>query len=379
MYNQPSFARCFSNIDDSGYGTEANPCKCLDGTEQYSTKTRANLTLLLSPTSPPPSAPTGSITASGKLTDNKGNGISGKTIKINRVNANTPPLDASSTFTTTTATDGGFTLTSPVPCSDTATLQAIFDGDTTYTFAVSNPVALTIGGTPVCIASSYDSANPPVASILSTSFCQNLCSVKNFASDGQNHCGWKFLRLTMDSSSTKNGDYYILKPDNELWEFFLTNKTDYGVGDFNIKASSYTNGLNTYDCAILVTEEITNAPDGLCVYWVKEGVEIRTNGSSLQKDIEISGSENGVSSPYSEESCNPLAIGAFGTNGGNCSCGAIVVWTNGTEDIWQAHYTDSPILDRCGDCSFSTSNTQYRPNRTIVCKKDAGYGTWRVK
>ncbi|MBU3964787.1 hypothetical protein KJ575_00260 [Patescibacteria group bacterium] len=390
MYNQPSFARCFSNIDDSGYGTEANPCKCLDGTEQYSTKTRANLTLLLSPTSPPPSAPTGSITASGKLTDNKGNGISGKTIKINRVNANTPPLDASSTFTTTTATDGGFTLTSPVPCSDTATLQAIFDGDTTYTFAVSNPVALTIGGTPVCAVGNYLNS-PANVSILSTSFCQNLCSVKDFAADGKKHCGAKFLRVKLDTVVSSNDyNFYYLNPlTSEMWQFFLTNEGDRD-SDFHVNVSSYTAGGVTYDCAILLTDENTIALDINKVIWVKAGAKISsTSGNSLEKDIG-KGNYNdtcpGDQVPLGDPACQ-LDSGIFDavafpgftaydlTKASDSS-------PRGAIKLFKSKY--SSTLDYCericdGEenkcCSFAKSRVEFNPTKSIIC--DPNIKAWR--
>ncbi|HCJ67226.1 MAG TPA: hypothetical protein DHV62_07890, partial [Elusimicrobia bacterium] len=194
-YGETSFAKCFTNVDDPSYGTEDNPCQCMDGTKQHTTKTKTNLTLSLSPTSPAPSAPDENITISGVLTDDEGKGISGKTITINTIN---DALGVSDTFTLTTTPTGEFTTTRVVDCSATDTIQAVFDGDANYTFAVSSSITVTYGGTPNCAAGNYNNT-PPSVKVRQTSICQNLCSDKSFAKDGKNHCGSKFLRVKLDT------------------------------------------------------------------------------------------------------------------------------------------------------------------------------------
>ncbi|MBU3964862.1 hypothetical protein KKA96_00600, partial [Patescibacteria group bacterium] len=103
----------------------------------------------------------------------------------------------------------------------------------------------------VCIASSYDSANPPVASILSTSFCQNLCSVKDYANDTKYHCMKADLRVGATAHPTSKD--ITIKAGDKVYFDARTYSADYNYSSLNLKGDSYTlppsfdNGIDRYE------------------------------------------------------------------------------------------------------------------------------------
>lgn len=368
-----------------GIGTKEAFCSCADGTEQSYDKISTALTLSLSPVNPPPSAPAGNITFSGKLTDASGNGLASKTIEIRTVNDS---LNAWDTFTLTTDASGSFSDTQVANCSATVTVQAVFDktaADPAYLPSTSAPTTLTYGGAPACINTDYNNlpASPPPTIILPTDFCQWMCSDSAVPLDKMIHCaGWEYLKIKMIGNTTSSGDYYTLNSSTQLEEFWLTNKgSDYGLLDFDITAQNYVNGPDTYECAILLEDTNTGLAllpfiYGFYIYWVKEGVEINSNGSSLRADIESSAKQKGIINPF-YGGCDITGLSPyFGVLGADC-CGNDAC----IEKTFKAHYiVNPPITDRCGDCTFSTSNSQFRPAYDIICAKDgSGRIVWRKK
>lgn len=198
---ESSTLRCFDNpgnpdVYDPNEGTQANPCTCLDGTPQYSTKTRASITLNVSPASV---SIGGTVTASGKLTDASGAGIGGKSINIIVSNAAVNGsglipsagglLDWLGLGTTITTDSGGnFSIPlGPSRCVATEQWQAVFQGDTTYLPTGSGIVSVTTNS-PGTSCAQGDYPGKTVATFMSPSTCQNLCSNKNAAYDGMFHC-----------------------------------------------------------------------------------------------------------------------------------------------------------------------------------------------
>lgn len=207
--------------------------------------------------------------------------------------------------------------------------------------------------------------------------CNDSCNAPVPAS---NHCGWEFLVVKLDTfdqlandygAYSTDGDYFYLDTDAELWRLFLTNNGGYDV--FNVTATSYTIGLDTYDCAILVTEEIFAAPDNNRIFWVKKGIKIKSDGSSLQKDVQNSAALKSITNPF-VEGCNFLDP-AFALDGLSCVSFA------GVERIWKAAYTkleqnslsSSLLIDNCEDCSLSEAGDRYRLKHDIVCSQN---GRW---
>ncbi len=221
-YNPTSFVKCFSNVDDPGYGTPANPCLCLDGTPQYATKTKANITLNVAPSSV---SIGGNVTASGKLIDATGAGISGKSISITVSNAAVNGSGSTSNcswtnwmlgscVTITTGSGGTFSIPlGPSKCVATEQWQVVFQGDTTYLPAGSDIVSVATNppGTD-CKQGNY--TVPSVASFMSANLCQNLCSdtTRSVAADKEYHCLLPKLGVGKRAEDATSGNQSIELP-----------------------------------------------------------------------------------------------------------------------------------------------------------------------
>jgi len=164
----------------TGTGTKENPCVCLDGAKAVNadttSKTATKLTLTVSPNPASSTAPGNNVTMSGKLTDASGAVLSGKSIKINMINAT---LNASSTFSVNTNGSGDYSV-SFNPCatgSSDVKIQSVFAGDTTYASIGSDKVQFTVNGLTICTGTDYASPPLPLANFWNGgNDCQAICS-----------------------------------------------------------------------------------------------------------------------------------------------------------------------------------------------------------
>lgn len=175
-----STAKCTSGPGD---GTATSPCLCLDGAKAVAAASAGSIptgvTLTASP-NPVPVSPMSTVKMSGKLTDDKGIGISGVTVKVNMINST---LNASTTFSDNTDASGDyavfFTADTCGTNSDDVKMQAVFDGDATYVSSSSGSVSFVINGIPSCASINY--LNSPAVSLVGSaggSFCNQVCSDK---------------------------------------------------------------------------------------------------------------------------------------------------------------------------------------------------------
>ena len=239
-----------------------------------------------------------------------------------------------------------------------------------------------VDGTPIVPAVT----DPPTS-------CQTTCA---------NNCGWDFLvvRANIDGETEEisGGDtYYILdSEESQLWDMFLTNNG--GWGAFDITATSYNDGANDYDCAILVTARATTVILGVTligdyrnIFWVLPGTIIHDGASSLEKDL---------CDKYAQ-CCYQIALnpsckldGGLVTPGcdfNHTSACAISEDTSGSQDVPLAYRGASRLFnakylggiqDRCGDenpgtdiersCSYALLNTEYRPKGNLLCSPTSG-------
>jgi len=191
-----------------------------------------------------------------------------------------------------------------------------------------------------------------------------------------NNCGWKFLVAKLDAEDYGTWEagqsIFHLNSNAELWELFLTN--DGTFEDFHITDPSYTVGANTYNCAVLTIDEDTLGFDEYWVYWVKRGVSIKSDGKSFKEDVENSG----VAAPSWAECCDPTDTIPSCAIVGLSECKNNFLGT-GPERIWYSRYS-APLVNKCSDCSFSKSETEFHPNSTITCILDSsGNGIWQKK
>ena len=241
--------------------------------------------------------------------------------------------------------------------------------------------------------------------------CQEVCSNPAMASDGKQHCGWDFLvvrantdHITRDSTNI----YWELPHDssdedrNKMYDFFLTNDGEWGA--FGITADSYTVGLTTYECAILVTSRrsialwgISVAGDYRNIFWVKKGTEIGIkNDSSMQNEIgaknvdyvqccdqRVFGFNTACKvSAWATPGCdcgttatcllpNPLTCSAAGNPGSNAPCA-----TYCAEELLDLKYENLSTDKDCSNCSAALSGNRFQPQH-LIC--DASTGKWRRK
>jgi len=221
-YKESSTLRCFDNpgnpdVYDPGEGTQSNPCTCLDGTSQYSTKTRTSITLNVAPSSV---SVGGTVTASGTLTDASGAKLGGKSISIIVSN---PAVNGSGLIpstggllswlglgiTITTDINGNFSVPlGPSHCVATEQWQAVFWGDTAYLPTGSGIVSVTTNQ-PGTSCTQGDYPGKTAATFMSPGTCQNLCSNKNAAYDGLYHCLLPKLGVGKSADDASSGNQRI--------------------------------------------------------------------------------------------------------------------------------------------------------------------------
>ncbi len=178
--------KTFSCAMPTGNGTPDATCTCLDGAKVYSSKKTVILTLFVDT----------NYNATGKLTDQSGVGVAGKTIKFIWGD---PVLGSNtSLINPTTGADGSYSY-NPLrsKCSGTEIWQAHFDGDATYGSVYSNIAVLTVmpsGSYTPCTATNYGGSYIE-PTILSGSVCEQVCSNKSLANDGRYHCIKADLRV----------------------------------------------------------------------------------------------------------------------------------------------------------------------------------------
>lgn len=206
----PSSAKsdAFSTIPYS----ETNPatyCTCIDQKTIPKKTKKAKLTLSVTN-----STLVGSfINISGKLTDADTNaGISGN-IKIKAISdtlggmktdPDEPSADSSGNYSYNTDA-----LTS---CIGTFNVQAVFDGDTTYTSAGSDVKQITVttgGGFSTCASSDF-----PIkpAAYWKADTCDSLCGDKNKSPDGQYHCINARLGVGITQGDALGGNQMLISP-----------------------------------------------------------------------------------------------------------------------------------------------------------------------
>lgn len=181
------------------------------------------------------------------------------------------------------------------------------------------------------------------------------------------NCGWDFLRIKWDPIDVVGN-----LDSRELWEFFLTNDGTYD--EFNVTVTS-TNfgGPNTYDCAILITEEENLANDFDNIIWVQQGITIHKNSYNLERDLQP-GIGPGVICAGGPPFCS-LCGGNIPPQCGMDSSGNI---SPGISTMWHMEY-GVLIKNHCDDnnCRLAKKEEQfeYRPAPDITCSSD---GKWHL-
>ena len=220
----------------------------------------------------------------------------------------------------------------------------------------------------------------------------------------EDNCGWDFLvvraNINGETLETSGSDsYYILDPEeSQLWDMFLTNNGEWGA--FNVTIGFYDDGINNYECAILVTarREICDPTTGICaigdyrnIFWVLPGTVIHDDASSFEKDLCDRYAQccyQGIANPPCKLDGLRVMPGCDWKHTSTC---AISEDTSGSSDfplkykgasrLFNAKYFGS-IQDRCGNenlgmttersCSFALSNTEYRPKGNLLCSPISG-------
>jgi len=221
----------------------------------------------------------------------------------------------------------------------------------------------------------YSCASPPTGS-----FCNRVCSDPNLAVDGIKHCGSRYVRLKMNTYKlvpltdygTSDGIYFFFDNNAELWEFFLLNKGKHDLLNLP-NTDSITVGTDIYDCALYLSERFWGGLEDAATIWVKTDIEIDGKGNSIRQNIMDSAATKGILNPFvgCDVSPNPPGCDAVNFEGFGSRISRV-------KNIWNGHYTNNNILkDKCGDCSFSISNTQMRPVQNLIC--DPNTKSWRNK
>ncbi len=355
------------------------PCSCKDGTDVQSKNPLPPVVIATAPTpcakNISTAAPAGAIVITysekmDKASVENSNAvlISGSTAFVN--GKETRILDATGTILTITP-DPALALTANV-----GHWVQVIGGNPSYNKSAST-------GTPM--ASTY-AFNFYTGGVIGTctppptfgSFCDRVCGNPDLANDGLYHCGSKFLVVKLNTTLATpdhNGTFVYIDPSiSEMWKFFLTN--DGNIDEFNVSASSYTDGGITYDCAILITDENTGlpgvpVPDTDKVIWVKAGAIIKDSGNSLENDI---------GSDYYNDTC-PGNVAPFGL--GACELDVDITGydiSNVSDDfanqrgaikIFKTKYNF--IQDECEKneyCLYAKSRAEYKPRTSIVCDPD---------
>lgn len=167
-------------------------------------------------------------------------------------------------------------------------------------------------------------------------------------------CGSKFLaiKLNMNHEKLTDGEY-MTEPNDALWDFTLTNNGNYG--DFNV-TGSYFQEDKSYNCALLIQNEVTNGGDLHWIFWVKDGSRITRTGGTLLSQL------NG----RMQDCCNEENRGDCGMDfilwGGDCDRAAAI-------KILDTKFGDD-VQDSCKNCDFAEwagSEVHFRPARDVKC------------
>jgi phosphatidylglycerophosphatase A len=262
-----------------------------------------------------------------------------------------------------------------------------------------------------------DKAVIPLDVTLTPPDCQTSClQIDATLAPPDHHCGWDYLvvRVNMDGEIKEtdigitNYEYHTLKSDeSQIWDMFLTNNG--GWDDFMISDDSYNDGINIYECAILVTARrvafgVTG--DYRNIFWVLPGT-ILHNGEdefSFEKDLcgryaqcchrdLAAGAMNACKvEAFSIPGCDETSTGllcayheSLDTN--NCAISTSVIGPNdilcykGAAKLFRTNYING-ILSRCDEGNlgttserscFLTTNGSFRPNTDLICSTN---GKW---
>lgn len=256
----------------------------------------------------------------------------------------------------------------------------------------------------------------PLDTTLTPPDCQTSClQIDAALTPPDNHCGWNYLVVrvnTDDRIEVEIREETIIPPFSELvetfykldlsqaqlWDFFLTDEGKWGA--FKITSSSYNDGINIYECAILVTARRTTlgiTGDYRNIFWVSPGTILNKDSLYLEKDLCVKFAQccHRDLAFATDNACKISAIAIPGCDSGyddpnDCAISTSIIGSNDifffkeAGKLFKTKYSDGIIDEnvRCSDenpgaenersCDFAESKNSYIPEGSLLCNPASG-------